>query len=144
MTVIALDKDGLVAFDSRVTEGFSIVDDAANKHIRRNGIDYFFAGRDADEERLIAAVEGSPQDDYPDEVEVLAIVHKDGAFYTAGIAKDDGYYWQKERRGNVVAIGSGSSHALTAMDMGCDAKEAVKLAIKRNSGCGGRVRTIQF
>jgi len=144
MTTIALDSKGMVAYESRVTVGFTIVDDAANKHIKRNGTDYFLAGRDADEEALISAAEGSPRDDYPEEVDVCAIVHKDGYFYTAGIAKGDGFYMQRERSGNPVAIGSGSDHALTAMDCGMNAKDAVKMAIKRNSGSGGRIRTIQF
>ncbi|PHR99248.1 MAG: proteasome subunit beta [Blastopirellula sp.] len=144
MTTIALDSNGLVAFDSRVTEGSTIVDDAANKHIKRNGVHYFFSGRDADEELLIAAVEGAIKEDYADAIDVYAIIYKDGAFYTAGISQNDGYFWQKERLGNCVAIGSGGSHALTAMDCGLDAKEAVKMAIKRNAGSGGRVRTIQF
>ena len=144
MTSIALDKDGLVAFDSRVTEGNIIVDDNSNKHTKRNGVDYFFSGRDADEELLIAAVEGKKEEDYPDEVDVYAILYKDGCFYTAGICKEEGFFLQRERKGCSVAAGSGSKHILTAMDMGADAKEAVKMAIKRDNNSGGRIRTKQF
>lgn len=42
-----------------------------------------------------------------------------------------------------VAIGSGSSIALTAMDCGKNAIEAVKLAIKRDPYTGGKVRHVE-
>ena len=143
MTTIALDGNGMVACDSRVTEGSTIVDDSANKHFVKSGIHFWLAGRDADADTLIAAVDGQVRDDYPDEISVYAIILKDGEFYTAGIAKDEGYFWQRERQGNHIAIGSGAAHALTAMDMGADAKQAVKMAIKRDTFSGGKVRTFK-
>ena len=40
------------------------------------------------------------------------------------------------------AIGSGSNNAITAMDMGATAAEAVEMAKKRDTGTGGLVRTL--
>lgn len=42
-----------------------------------------------------------------------------------------------------VAIGSGESIALTAMDCGKTAVEAVRLAVKRDPDTGGRVRSVK-
>lgn len=144
MTTIALDKNGLVAYESRVTEINVIVDDNSDKHIKRKGVHYFFCGRDADDEALISAMEDGPADDYSDAIEVFALIHKDGAFFTAGIDKIEGFILQKERKGCSVALGSGQKHALTAMDMGMNAKEAVRMAIKRDCYSGGKIRTMQF
>lgn len=144
MTSIALDKDGLVAYDSRVTVNGTILDDNFNKHIKRNGVHYFICGCPADAEFLISAVEGRQQDSYPDTLDVYAIIYKDGRFCTAGIGSAEGYYFQEERKGCSLAAGSGEKHLLTAMDMGADAKEAVRMAIKRDSSSGGRIRTMQF
>ena len=57
MTTIALDKNGLIAYDSRETAGSTIVDDNCNKRKESNGAYYFFCGRSADEDTLIDAVE---------------------------------------------------------------------------------------
>jgi len=45
---------------------------------------------------------------------------------------------------SVFAIGSGQDHALTAMDCGLSAKEAIKMAAKRDVNTGGRVRTFKI
>lgn len=41
-----------------------------------------------------------------------------------------------------TAIGTGYKAALTAMDMGGDAKKAVEMAIKRDTDSGGKVRVL--
>jgi len=40
----------------------------------------------------------------------------------------------------VYSIGSGSDHALTAMDMGATAEKAVEMAMQRDICTGGRIR----
>ena len=45
---------------------------------------------------------------------------------------------------NPDAIGSGSPFALTAMDMGASAEEAVTMAAKRDSCTGGKIRTLRI
>jgi 20S proteasome alpha/beta subunit len=144
MTTIALDCNGLVACDTRETAGSTIVDDNCDKHKQVGDIHFWCAGRSADDILLIEAVIGSPMADYPSDVCVTALVWLDGGFYTAGITSIDGYYFQKERKGNAVALGSGSHHALTAMDLGKSAKDAVKYANKRDTNTGSKVKTWQF
>lgn len=143
MTTIALDANGLIAYDSREVAGNTIADDDSDKRRNINGVHYFFAGRSADEDMLIDAVENGGQPDYSDSVNVCAIVVKGGEVFTAGITSTEGFYLQKERKGNPVARGSGGDHALTAMDLGCTAKEAVKYAMKRDNNTGGKIRTFQ-
>jgi len=143
MTTIAY-TDGVVAYDSRECVGTSIVDDQCNKHRKVGDVHIFSAGRTADEELLIQAIQGNALSDYPESISIVAIVVIDGVVYTAGISKDEGYYFQTERQDNHFAIGSGSHHALTAMDLGCSAKEAVKYAMKRDTQTGGKIRTFKI
>lgn len=42
------------------------------------------------------------------------------------------------------AIGAGAEIATGALAMGADAKEAVRLAIKYHTGCGGKIRTLKL
>lgn len=140
MTTIAYSA-GIVAYDSRETEACLIVDDNCNKRVQHNGINYFFCGRSADQDLLIDAIENGPREDYPDEVGIQAIIVKDGLVYTAGISPIEGFFWQTERQDNHIAYGSGQHHAITAMDCGKTAKQAVQLAAKRDTNTGGRIRT---
>lgn len=141
MTTIALDKDGLVAYDSRESVGSRIVDDDMEKMRVVEGVRFWFCGRSADEDYLIDALLNGPDESYPEKIEVQALIYKDGVFLTAGLSDSEGFIVQRERKGNPVALGSGSDNALTAMDCGKSAKEAVKMAIKRDMQSGGTIRT---
>jgi len=62
------------------------------------------------------------------------------------VVDPDGAIWEWDHRGlahkvkhEFYAIGSGAHVALGAMEMGADAKQAVKAAIKWADGCGGKV-----
>ena len=53
--------------------------------------------------------------------------------------------YHKAPVGNIpYAIGSGADHAFTAMDCGCSAKEAVQMAVKRDTCTGGRIRSFKL
>lgn len=143
MTTLAMDKDGLIAYDSRVTANNYICTDKANKHVKAGGVNYFFCGREADEPKLIRAFEDGGEDDYPDNVDVAAIIVQGSRVYTAGINSSEGYYCQTEKIGDIIIAGSGGDYAAGALHAGCNAKEAVKIAIKCDNNSGGRVRTFQ-
>lgn len=67
---------------------------------------------------------------------------KEKKLYDVGVYNDSGLIYKSEiQRHNPEAFGSGSKHAITAMDMGASAKEAVGMAVKRDSGTGGKIRT---
>lgn len=141
MTTIAY-RDGVIAYDSRVTAGPTIVDDNRSKRVSRRGVEYFMCGCVSDQEYLIRWYQGE-KPETPDNVEASAIIVSDGVVYMAGYVKDDGFFLCPLRQDNVAAMGSGEDHALTAMDMGADAKTAVKMAAKRDTQTGGRIRTFR-
>jgi hypothetical protein len=57
---------------------------------------------------------------------------------------DEGMAKCRESLDNPCAIGSGTDHALTAMDMGATAEEAIGWAAKRDAGTGGTIRTFRL
>lgn len=137
MTTIAY-KDGVIAYESRCVRGDIIVNDDYNKMIKAEGAVFVFAGSTDQFEHLIRLYLG--QETAVDEKDdTCAIVCDKGELYYIGVNPSDGYF--KCDIECEYAIGSGSAHAYTAMDMGASAKEAVKMAIKRDIYSGGSVRT---
>lgn len=138
MTTIAY-KDGVIACDGRITSGDTIFADARDKRQVRGGIWFFLCGED----HAAAAVVNT----WPD-VEVPcdrwnALVYDGEALWYCG--STDGEVWKcKQPANEPMAMGSGSDHALTAMDLGCTAKQAVKMAAKRDAGTGGKIRTYRI
>lgn len=141
MTTIAY-KDGVIAYDSRCTSGGTIEDDDFDKRVSSNGVEFFLTGATADHESLVALYEGvisEPRGRF----NAAALVVDDGKLYLVSYNDEDGFFKSPKRLEVPHAIGSGQDHALTAMDMGADAKTAVKMAMKRDSGTGGRIRTFK-
>ena len=131
-------KDGIVAYDSRLTSGTSISSEVSKKRHLSRGVEFFMCGSTADHKQFIEAYfDGrSPRK----ELDVTAIIVASGSVYKAGAG--DGELWVQPAA-NQCAIGSGRHNAITAMDMGATAKEAVKWAMKRDTGTGGRIRTFK-
>lgn len=82
-------------------------------------------------------------DKIPSNAEASALVVDNGELFTVLVTEETGFQKCPERHENPLSIGSGSHHALTAMDMGATAKEAVRMAIKRDSNSGGTIRTFR-
>jgi len=134
MTTIAY-KGGIVAYDSRVTAGSQICSDSFDKRVAVGAVQFFMVGTTSDFTALIEAYMTNAKDcDYN---EANALVVDGYNIYVIGV-EDDLFY--KCPVTYPTALGSGTSHALTAMDMGADAVTAVKMAIKRDSNSGGKVR----
>lgn len=55
----------------------------------------------------------------------------------------EGNIWQRAT-GKYYAVGSGALCAMCAMDAGATALEAVKIAIKRDLWCGGKITTLRL
>lgn len=134
MTTIAY-KDGVIAYDSRATVGQAIIDDEFNKHEFIDGVDYFYAGKASDISRFALSYKAQKAD----KIDALVFAVDDGILYR--VVSDDEFDKLKLDLNKHWAIGSGEDHALTAMDMGASAKEAIEMAMKRDCGTGGRVRT---
>ena len=141
MTTVAF-RDGVVAYDSRITAEGLIRDDAAEKCTLRNGVRFFFLGATADNERFMALYFGG-SDDFKD-IGCSAVVVDGEKLLLVAVAHETGMWRQPQRKDRYFSEGSGSDHAITAMDMGATAKEAVKWASKRDSCTGGRIRTFKL
>jgi len=128
--------NNIIAADSQETAGDIIVNCKCNKLTKYKGILFACSGAASDEKELINAYNGK---EYNKEVDIYAIVDDHGTVYLAGIDSKEGF-WKQDITGQNYAIGSGKSFAYTAMDLGCNAKEAVRMAIKRDVNSGGRIR----
>ncbi len=138
MTTIAY-KDGYIACDSRVTQGDMVFDDNATKKVDIDGVTFFFSGCVSDRAVLTGAYFGTGPKDGLGKITPCAFVLDSGKLFQCSI--DDGEFWSMELdAGKYFVIGSGGRHAITAMDMGATAREAVKWAAKRDVGTGGKIR----
>jgi ATP-dependent protease HslVU (ClpYQ) peptidase subunit len=137
MTTIAY-KDGIIAYDGRVSRGSTIVYDDFDKMREREGVCFFGTGSTGDINELIGAWFG---EEIVGECGANALVLHDGSLTLIGY--DEGKVWKSPVvLDRSYSIGSGSEHALTAMDMGASAYQAVEIAMKRDSCTGGKIRTI--
>jgi 20S proteasome alpha/beta subunit len=137
LTTIAY-KDGIIAYDSRATVGLSILDHDYNKKISIAGVQFFVCGTVADHEKACKAYFN--EEHVECDVEYLA--YDKGKFFVVCFA-DDRMYKVPQSLKSPFAVGSGGDRALTAMDCGLSAKEAVKKAAYRDAGTGGRIRTFK-
>jgi hypothetical protein len=72
--------------------------------------------------------------------DVTIIGAKDGKVIRCGV--DQGVVWS-EPCSIPDAAGSGSRFAFTAMDMGATAKQAIQMAMKRDTGTGGKIHVFK-
>lgn len=134
-------RDGIVAYDSRcVDEDGVIVSDNYNKRHTLDGIEYFLSGSVCDLPKFHNWL--TTGEDATGDSDLFVV--RDGVLLWGEIRgggcsidpPDEGEtYW---------AIGSGAYFALTAMDLGLSAKEAVKMAAKRDTGTNSKVRTFKI
>jgi 20S proteasome alpha/beta subunit len=135
MTTIAY-KNGVIAYDSRRTCDGRIVTDRADKKRERDGHVFFGSGSTSDILSLMDAFFGAKIEG---ECDAQVIVVHDG--HVTEIIWTEGRLF-KYPVDHEYAIGSGSDNAITAMDMGATAAEAVEMAMKRDTATGGQVRTL--
>jgi len=133
MTTIAY-KDGIIAYDSRLTHGDIIKTDTANKKYDINGVSFFCSGSPSD---IPQFVNWWFTGENPDDISLSAFVY-DGKLWQAGTNNTDGPW--KTILDVPYAIGSGMDFAIGAMDMGASAKEAVQVASKRDIYTGGKIK----
>jgi len=139
MTAIAY-KDGIVAWDSRMTAGNSVITNNWQKHKRVGHVSVWLAG-DASALADMEAWILNRSFVFPEQASFEALLW-DGATMVL-VAKDSGQIvdFLEVPVADVYALGSGARYAIGAMDAGCTALEAVKIACNRDTYCGGRLRT---
>lgn len=132
MTTIVYDhKNKQIAIDSRTAAGTFICTDYAIKHYSVDDSLLFLAGSLSDIDIFIA--------EYPDiktEVECTGYSVKDKTVFC--ISTKDGKLKKSTLTYN-DSDGSGYAYAISAIDFGKTAKEAVEYAMIRDSSTGGKV-----
>lgn len=142
MTTIAY-KDGIIAYDSRMVIGDTIVDDDYNKCHTRKGVKIFISGSPASIENVWSNYDSASYTTKAKESEMWGLAYDEGVLYYV-TGEDNHYSKQALDLAKPFATGSGWNHAITAMDMGASAKKAVKMAAKRDTHTGGRIRTFKI
>lgn len=140
MTTIAY-KDGVIAYDSRITRGDLIIDDDYDKCIERDGVKFFMSGATCDYDALVSAYFGTAPSG---KVDASAIVLDSGNLMMVAVDDDTGLWKSLLKPDRPYAIGSGTPYAFAAMDMGASAEKAVEMAGRRDTGTGGKVRTLRI
>ena len=145
MTTIAY-KDGIIAWDSRITANNFIVDDDYDKHIVIADTHFFVAGAtEFSEDFCNAYAARSPT---VKDMEVGAIVvEANGKLFKSSVEESGGQFriWRSPYRQGCppFALGSGHDFAIAFMDMGLTAEEAVQRVMKFDAATGGKVHTFQ-
>lgn len=136
MTTIAY-KGGVIATDGRTTRGDTIVDDDSVKRYERRGAVFWMSGSPHEFYAVLDAIIDRSANGN-DKYSAGGIALIEGDLFNCGYC--DGEGWRYPLTGRIEAYGSGADHALTAMDMGATATEAVAMAAKRDTGTGGTIR----
>lgn len=140
MTTIAYNhKDKEIAFDSRTSRENLIISDCSRKDQEIDGVIFIQSGPISDFKFILDAYFGVKFEGAP--CTNCAFIVDKGVAYKAAFDPDEGF-WVQELKCNDVS-GSGGNFALAAMDFGCNAKEAVKYAKKRDTMTGGKVRVVK-
>ncbi len=144
MTTIVY-KNNVIAYDSRVVTGITIFDDDYDKKIEFKNHLFFLSGSTSDYEKFMNHFLDSRDNQEIKGNSVSAFVIDDkGGFFEAHSSAADGFWYVRINKSKVCAIGSGCDHAFTAMDMGATAEEAVRMAAKRDTCTGGKIRIFKF
>lgn len=134
-TIVYCHKTRQIAADSRLTMGTTIVSDSFTKYIKRANHHFFLSCGIQDIENILIAYLNKDTEwtgekftaliETPDH-RVLEFYNVDSKLYVVPVTYN-------------TACGSGGDWALAALDFGCTAVEAVKYAMKKDSGTGGDV-----
>jgi 20S proteasome alpha/beta subunit len=138
MTTIAY-KDGIIAYDSRTTSADIITNDHANKGRWIEDCFFVFSGSLCDYDQLVELYFG--RSDRFKHIEASAVVYdKSGQLWFTSIDANEGLWKERLDLDTARAYGSGTCYALTAMDCGRSAVQAVRMAALRDCKTGGQVR----
>lgn len=139
MTTIAYHHERKeIAYDGRTTRGDTIMNDASEKMVEKDGVRFFICGATGDYELLVSMYFGAKSELVP---EAYALVIDGGRVYRIGCQADGGFW--KCIPDCSDAIGSGWQYALSAMDFGKCAKGAVEYAATRDVYTGGKISVMR-
>lgn len=138
MTTIAYHHESkIIAYDSRLTIGDSILTDEMDKLFKCNGYQFVMCGSNFSDVRKAVAAFPSPVDIASNPYGLL--VDKGQVFWVNWVNGEPSTFPVDYN----VSAGSGEAHAITAMDMGAGAATAIDYAVKRDISTGGVIRTLK-
>lgn len=144
MTTIAY-KDGIIAYDSRLTNADCIITDNYIKRHSLGGFEFFIAAVVPDQlEFMRSYVDGTKLDFL---LEVSAFVVEGADVFQAFVSERNGIIRIEKQpmEGQIAdAIGSGWRFAKAFMSIGMSAAEAVEATKKLDCNTGGLVRTYKI
>ena len=138
MTTIAY-RDGIIAYDSLITSGEVIIYNNYEKSIVCKGVRFFIAGALSNYDDVVSDWFDSKSKDLESSGFALDC---DELFEFGYDVK--GMWKERVKLDGYCAIGSGYKFALTAMDCGATAGEAIKRASERCLYTGGNIRTFKI
>ena len=139
MTTIVYDHENqLVACDSRMIRGNGLYNDCFNKIISKGALTFILCGSTCDFDYFVSNYEKYKRVELDDMVLDCSgiMIRENKAYYVFihdGVFNEDALICTD-------SYGSGSLLAISAMDFGKTAKEAVEYAATRDSGTGGKVQ----
>ena len=137
MTTIAYHHESkTIAYDSRRTSGNLIRTDEAEKSFDIGDSTFILCGQTSDIVRF--------KRDFPDfsgEYDISGIMSENGVAYIVYFAGDK---YVEEIINYNDAVGSGTDHAVTAMDCGLNAVQAIEMAAMRDTYTGGEIKVIKL
>jgi len=147
MTTIVYDHENkIVAYDSRVTRKSLIISDTYDKLKRIGDLQYIVIGYIPDALELMKLYRGQLSSDEIKRIDSssMIVVLDNAELYACYTfpAHTRGYIIEKLDR--TTAYGSGMGFALTALDCGCSAVEAVQKAALRDVNTGGKIRSVEL
>lgn len=147
MTTLLYDHENKqIAYDSRICEDNKICTDSFDKHFVTEQGDYFLSGAVCYFEDFINAHEGEHSEPI-DPVSVGGLfVDKEGEVYLieSDMTREDMLLVFRTKLTWSEGVGSGGQLALSALDLGLSAEQAVEYAKTRDSKTGGEVNTFDF
>lgn len=136
MTAILYDHNAqIIAIDSRISQGGSIMSDNFKKYKNLDGEIWFFSGCTSDYDSFVRAHRGEKIKG-KHLIDCGAFVLINGGVFEYGI--DSGEPWTFELC-HSSCLGSGGRWALASLDHGKNAKDAIKYAMTRDNCTGGKV-----
>ena len=144
MTTIAY-KDGVFAYDSRMTAYSTIVDDDFEKSFTEGEEHLIYCGDVGDMEHFVYCYFQNKTLDR--NLDCEALVFRKGRLHCVDVVSENDVPRFRKiplRKDNHYAIGSGTKLALAFMDCGLSAYEAVEKTMLRDPFTGGKIRTINI
>lgn len=138
--IIVCLKTGVIACDSRIIAGDMIMCDSEIKRSKVDGELHFTTGDTDDTDIMLDIILNSGICKRDSLIANVVYTKKGKVFYSLFENGELETHKITHSRG----FGNGGELALSALDFGCSARDAIKYAITRNIYCGGKIHSYKI